>query len=92
MKFSIRRTTQFKKDIKHLIGKGKDIEKLLSIVENLAEGRKLDSHYRDHRLKGRNKGKRDCHIEPDWILLYSIEDDELILYRTGTHSDLFRFK
>ncbi len=89
MKFSIRRTTRFKKDVKRLVRSGKDIEKLLFVVNELAEGRKLPPHYRAHSLKGKHKGKRDCHIEPDWILLYAIEDDELVLYRTGSHAHLF---
>ena len=90
MRFSIRRTTQFRKDVKRLVGSGKDIEKLLFVVNELAEGRKLASHYRDHSLKGKHKGKRDCHLEPDWILLYALEDNELVLYRTGSHVHLFR--
>ena len=90
MKLTIRRTTQFKRDIKRILRSGKDIEKLLSIVEELAEGRKLPPEYHDHPLNGKSKNKRDCHIEPDWILIYAIEDDELVLYRTGSHPQLFR--
>ena len=90
MKLSIRRTTQFKRDIKRVLQSGKDIEKLLSIVEELAEGWKLPPEYHNHSLSGKDKNKRDCHIEPDWILLYAIEDDEFVLYRTGSHSQLFR--
>ena len=90
MKLTIRRTTQFKRDIKRLLRSRKDIEKLLSIVEELAEGRKLSPEYHDHPLNGKHKNKRDCHIEPDWILIYAIEDDELVLYRTGSHPQLFR--
>jgi len=90
MRYLIRRTKQFKKDIKRLRRSGKDIERLLSIVNKLAEGDKLSQNYRDHPLKGDFKGKRDCHIEDDWILLYSIDHNELILYRTGSHSQLFR--
>ena len=90
MKLSIRRTTQFKRDIKRILRSGKDIEKLLSIVEKLAEGRKLAPEYHDHPLNGKYKNKRDCHIEPDWILIYAIEDDELVLYHTGSHPQLFR--
>jgi len=89
LKFSILRTTQFKRDVKHLVESGKDIEKLLFVVKELAEGRKLAPHYRNHSLKGKLKGKHDCHIEPNWILLYAVEDDELVLYRTGSHAHLF---
>lgn len=89
MKYNIRRTNQFKKDIKHLLGGGKDIEKLLVVINELAEGRKLASRFKNHTLKGEYKKIHDCHIEPDWILLYTIDDDELVLYRTGSHARLF---
>jgi len=89
MKFTIRRTTQFKRDVKKALRCGKDIEKLLHIIEILAEG-PLSPEYRDHPLKGNYKDKRDCHIEPDWILIYALEDKDIILYRTGSHSELFR--
>jgi len=62
---------------------------LLLVVQDLSARRKLPAKYKDHPLKGQHRDKRDCHIEPDWILLYAIESDELVLYRTGTHSDLF---
>ena len=90
MKLTIRRTTQFKRDIKRLLRSGKDIWKLLSIVEEIAEGRKLPPEYHDHPLSGKFKNKRDCHVEPDWMLIYAIEDDELVLYRTGSHPKLFK--
>jgi mRNA interferase YafQ len=90
VKFLIRRTTQFKKDVKHLLRSGKEVEKLMFVVNELAEGRKLAPQYHDHSLKGIYIGKRDCHIEPDWILIYAIEDNELVLYRTGSHAHLFR--
>jgi mRNA interferase YafQ len=60
------------------------------VVNELAEGRKLAPQYRDHALKGTFKDKRDCHIEPDWLLIYAIKDRELVLYRTGNHANLFR--
>ena len=85
----IRRTSQFKKDVKRMLKRGKDLEKLLLVVQDLSARRKLSVKYKDHPLKGQHRDKRDCHIEPDWILLYAIESDELVLYRTGTHSDLF---
>ena len=90
MKYSIRHSAQFKKDVKHVLRGGKDTEKLLSIISKLADGETLPKKYCDHPLKGDFKGKRDCHIEDDWLLIYAIEDGELILYRTGTHSQLFR--
>ncbi|CAN2040091.1 mRNA interferase toxin YafQ [Candidatus Magnetomoraceae bacterium gMMP-15] len=90
MKYPIRITRRFQKDIKRLKRSSKDIEKLFFVINKLAEGEKLSRIYRDHPLKGVFKSKRDCHIEDDWILIYSIEDNELILYRTGSHSQLFR--
>lgn len=78
-----------KRDVKRLLKRGKDIEKLFKAVEILSEGNELPSEYKDHALAGNLKGKRDCHLEGDWILIYAIEDDELVLYRTGSHSDLF---
>jgi mRNA interferase YafQ len=89
LKYRIRRTTQFKKDVKGILRSGKDIEKLLFVIKELAEGHSLPEKYHDHQLKGTYKDKRDCHIEPDWLLIYSIEDDELALYRTGSHADIF---
>ncbi len=89
MTLKIRRTSQFKKDVKRMIRRGKDLSKLAFVVQELSAERKLAPKYKDHPLKGQHKDKRDCHIEPDWLLLYAIEDDELVLYRTGSHSDLF---
>ncbi|MBF0227944.1 MAG: type II toxin-antitoxin system YafQ family toxin [Desulfobacterales bacterium] len=90
MKLKVRRTSQFKRDIKKLIRGGKDIEKLLDVIEMLAEGQVLPIKYKDHPLRGEYKSKRDCHIEPDWILIYEIENIEIILYRTGSHAELFK--
>lgn len=88
--FLIRRTTQFKRDVKRVLQRGKDIERLLAVIELLAAGSPLEARHQDHPLKGEYAGKRDCHVEPDWLLIYAIEDQELILYRTGSHADLFR--
>ena len=72
-----------------MVKRGKSLEDLLFVINELVEQRELDYKYKDHALKGQYSSKRDCHIEPDWVLLYAIEDVELVLYRTGTHSDLF---
>lgn len=90
MKHSVRHSAQFKKDVKQLQRGGKDMEKLLLVISKLAEGETLPKKYCDHPLKDGFKGKRDCHVEDDWLLIYAVEDNELILYRTGTHSQLFR--
>ncbi len=83
-------TKQFSKDIRLMRKRGKDLSKMESIVRQLAEGQRLDPRHKDHPLGGEWVGTRDCHIEGDWLLLYSIGEDWLRLERTGTHSDLFR--
>ena len=87
---AIRRTTQFKKDVKRMGKRGKEFEEFKQVIGKLVTGKKLETKYRDHYLVGQYKGSRECHIEPDWLLIYEITDDELVLIRTGTHSDLFR--
>jgi len=82
-------TTQFKRDIKKQIQRGKDPEKLTQIIRLLLDGQPLPEAAKDHPLIGNWKGRRDCHIEPDWILIYKKTEDEIRLERTGTHSDLF---
>ena len=82
-------TSQFKKDIKKQLRKGKNQQKLLEVIELLLSENPLPEKNKDHPLKGNWKGRRDCHIEPDWVLIYKIPKDELLLERTGTHSDLF---
>ena len=82
-------TTQFKKDIKKQIKRGKDPEKIVEVVRILLKSEALPERYKDHPLRGRWINRRDCHIEPDWILIYRITEEELRLERTGTHSDLF---
>jgi len=82
-------TTQFKKDLKKQIKRNKDPEKVLAVVKILTEGKDLPESYKDHPLRGRWLNRRDCHLEPDWILIYMISPEELRLERTGIHSDLF---
>jgi len=91
MKYEIKFTNQFKKDLKLAKKQGKDTNKLFEIIEKLANGEKLDTKYRDHDLIGTYKGTRECHVEPDWLLIYEIIDDVLVLllYRVGSHSELF---
>ena len=86
---SIRRTTRFKKDAKRLKKRGKDFGKLSEVIVLLLQDTPLPSRYRDHELTGNLKGIRDLHLEPDWLLLYELTDEELVLVRTGSHSDLF---
>lgn len=86
----LRRTSQFKKDVKRMRKRGKDFDKFKDVIKQLVAGEKLEAKYRDHYLVGQYKGSRECHIEPDWLLIYESSEDELVLIRTGTHSDLFR--
>ena len=87
---TIHRTSQFKKDVKQMGKRGKKFEEFKEIIGKIAEGETLDAKYRDHVLVGQYKGTRECHIEPDWLLIYELTESELVLVRTGTHSDLFK--
>ena len=87
---NIHYTTQFKRDFKKIKKQNKDLSKLRTVIENIAAGQSLEPKYHDHQLSGNWKGHRDCHIEPDWILIYRITVDDLYLERTGSHSDLFK--
>jgi mRNA interferase YafQ len=69
--------------------RGKDLEKIKAVIDLLVAGEPLPPKNRDHKLGGNWIGRRDCHVEPDWILIYKLTEDELLLERTGTHSDLF---
>ncbi len=79
----------FKQDIKRLKKRSKDMEKLKAVIDKLLEGEELDLKYKDHALTGNWNDYRDCHIEPDWLLIYKITETELFLVRCGSHSDLF---
>lgn len=92
MKCIIQFTNQFKKDLKLAKKQGKDLDKLFEVINILANGEKLDTKFKDHDLSGSYKGTRECHIEPDWLLIYEIDNNTLVLmlYRLGTHSELFK--
>ncbi|HMN73695.1 MAG TPA: type II toxin-antitoxin system YafQ family toxin [Rhodoblastus sp.] len=83
------RSGQFKRDVKRAEKRGCDMRKLRAVLTLLLEERPLPTGLRDHPLKGAWKGYRDLHIEPDWLLIYRIGGSELLLARTGTHSDIF---
>ena len=89
--YSVQPTTKFQKDLKRIAKRGYDISLLTEVIKKLANGERLPEKNKDHALSGDYSGYRECHITPDWLLIYEIENDELILYltRTGTHSDLF---
>lgn len=86
------RTNQFKKDVKRADKRGEDLAKLLKIMELLIEGKPLPPTLKDHPLRGNFAGSRDRHVEPDWVLIYTLteKDTHVRFERTGTHSDLFR--
>ena len=93
MKYKIDFTSNFKKQYKKVKKQGKDLNKLYEIIEQLAKGKELEPKYRNHNLINNKRFEdcRECHIEPDWLLVYKIKDSELILLllATGSHSDLF---
>lgn len=91
MKRKIQIRSSFKRDLKRIKKAGLDMNKLFTVVEKLANDEILEENYREHKLTGNYTGCRECHIEPDWLLIYEKVDDNLILIlnRTGSHSDLF---
>ncbi len=89
MRRIIRRTSQFKKDVKRIKKRGKNLSKLKDILEKIVSGQGLAAKYSDHALIGQYKGTRECHIEPDWLLIYELAEDEVVLIRTVAHADLF---
>lgn len=89
--YNVRPTSKFQKDLKRAKRRGYDIDLLRDIIKKLAAGEPLPAKNRDHDLSRDYVGCRECHITPDWLLIYEVDGDDLILYltRTGTHSDLF---
>ena len=86
----VSQTKQFSRDVKRMRRRGKDLRKLQEVVKLLAEDTPLPPNHRDHLLTGPWQPSRDCHIEADWILIYTADKTSLRLERTGTHSDLFK--
>ncbi len=89
MALKIRATSAFERDARRALKRGKDLDKLDAIVSTLQAGRPLPARCRPHPLRGAWAGHWDCHVEPDWILLYKVTEEALVLVRTGTHADLF---
>lgn len=85
----VSQTRQFVRDVKRMRKRGKNLDKLKAIVTKLARGEPLKPQHRDHALSNNWQNSRDCHIEPDWVLIYTVDEEYLRLERTGTHSDLF---
>ena len=82
---------RFTKDLKLMQKQQKDLSLLANVINTLSEGKQLDIKHRDHALQGDFSGYRECHVTPDWLLIYKIKDDLLllVLYRTGSHSELY---
>lgn len=85
----IRPTSQFKKDLKKAAKQGRDLDKIRKVLEKLSIPEPLPASFRDHKLKGEWRDFRECHLGPDWLLIYTITDFELRPVRLGTHSELF---
>ncbi len=92
MNYEVKFTSAFKKSYKLMKKRNMDLDELFFVIDTLRQGKALDPKYKDHALGGNYDGFRECHIKPDWLLIYLIEDDilTLTLVDTGTHSDLFR--
>lgn len=89
--YKLTTTTQFKKDLKRIKKRGLNLQKLQAVLNQLMNNEVLNPKYRDHALTGPYIGFRECHIEPDWLLIYAVDKGQLVLVasRTGSHSDLF---
>ncbi len=86
----VRATTRFKKEVKKAARQQKDMQKLGDVIDLLQADEALPEYNHDHALTGNYVGHRECHLSPDWLLIYKVEDETLILVRTGSHSELFR--
>ncbi|MHC1782510.1 MAG: type II toxin-antitoxin system YafQ family toxin [Anaerolineaceae bacterium] len=86
----IRQTSQFKRDAKRMKKRGMDIKDYIGFFTDLVNGTSLAPKFSDHPLEGQYEGARECHLKPDWLLIYESTKDELILIRTGSHADLFK--
>jgi mRNA interferase YafQ len=89
--YTVERTHEFLGDVKRAEARGYDMSLLAGVVKDIAKGNKLEARHRDHQLKGRYSDRRECHVKPDWLLIYRIDKRAMVLQlmRTGTHSDLF---
>ena len=91
MKYTVKYTNRFEKELKLAAKRGKNLDKLFAVIEKIANDEPLDPKHREHMLVGEYSGYWECHIEPDWLLVYEKFEDVLVLslFRTGTHADLF---
>ncbi len=86
---ALAQTNQFARDMKRMIKRGKNPARMRDVVSRLARGETLAPRFKDHPLRGEWQGSRDCHVEPDWVLIYTADAVSLRLERTGSHADLF---
>lgn len=89
MSLIVRQSSRSWRDVKRLLGRGVDLSKLKTVIEALVDQKSREDRYRDRSLVGGWKGYRECHVQPDWLLIYRVTPDELQLVRTGSHSELF---
>ncbi|MDQ3250023.1 MAG: type II toxin-antitoxin system YafQ family toxin [Chloroflexota bacterium] len=89
MPLTLRQSTQFPRDVKRILRQGADLSRLEALIETLIAQKSIDERYRDRALIGNWKGCRECHLQPDWLLIYQIAGNELQLVRTGSHAELF---
>lgn len=87
---NLRTSKRFRRDLKRIIKRGYQRARLEAVVTLLRQTQRLPQRYRDHGLSGEWHGSRECHVGPDWLLIYELTDDEVVLQRTGTHADLFQ--
>ncbi len=90
MILTVHYSNQFNKDLRRAARQGKNIKQINNVIKKLQHSEQLEAKYRDHSLKGNYMKHRECHLEPDWLLIYRIVGNELIVVRTGSHSELFR--
>jgi len=86
----LKTTTRFRKDYRKAVRAGRDIDRLKLVMTWIANRQKLPAELRDHKLVGNYRDRRECHLAPDWLLIYKLEGDTVIFERTGSHSELFR--
>jgi mRNA interferase YafQ len=87
---TLKTTNRFDKELIQAVKSGKDITKIKEVIKKLVNREPLERKYKDHKLKGKFTNRRECHIEPDWLLIYKIEVDTIFFERTGSHSELFK--
>ena len=87
---TLRTSAQYRRDLRRMARRGKDPELLRYVIEKLVAGEPLEAHFRAHRLAGNMAGLMECHIEPDWLLVWEDDGESIVLRRTGTHADIFR--